>query len=100
MDFQDTNGSPNPSQKTRPRINKKINCHQVISVVPVDHRMEIKESERKLLSWEKLCNMRVTVIPVIIGGLETVSMGLEIKRKIVTIQTTALNRQEYWSLET
>ena len=49
----------------------------------VDHRMKIKESEKKELYFDlaselrKLGNMMVTVIPLVIGALGTVPKGLE-----------------------
>ena len=45
--------------------------------VPVDHRVKLKESEKKDkyldLAWElkKLRNMKVTVIPTVISALGT-----------------------------
>ena len=51
--------------------------------VPLDDRMEIKESEKinKHLDFareqKKLRNIKVTLIPTLIGALETVSERLE-----------------------
>ena len=60
--------------------------------VPADHRMKIKESEKKDKYFElvselrKLWNMRVAVIPLIIGtvfkGLERELEELEIRKRI------------------
>ena len=50
--------------------------------VPTEHRVKLKESEKKDkyldLTWEykKLWNMKVTIIPIIIGALGTVTEGL------------------------
>ena len=50
--------------------------------VPADHRVKLKESEKKnkylFLAKElkKLWNMKVTIIPIVIGGLGTVTKGL------------------------
>ena len=73
--------------------------------VPTDHRVKIKESEKRGkyldLSWElrKLCNMKETVIPIIIGTLGTVTKGLqreleklEIRGRIETILSIVLLR--------
>ena len=51
--------------------------------VAVDHRLEIKESEKKdnyldlTKAPRKLQNMKLTVIPIVVGALETVFKGLE-----------------------
>ena len=53
--------------------------------VPDNHRLNLKESEKKDkyldLAWElkKLWNIKVTIIPIVIGALGTVTKGL-IKR--------------------
>ena len=73
--------------------------------VPVDHRVKIKEIEKrdKYLDLAReiriLWNMRVTVIPVVTGSHGTVSKGLEreleelkIVGRIEIIQSTALLR--------
>ena len=65
--------------------------------------VKLKESEKKDkyqdLAWElkKLWNMKVTVVPIVIGALGTVTKGLvkgledlEIRGQEETIQTTAL----------
>ena len=74
-------------------------------VVPSDHKVKIKERKKisKYLNLirelKKLWNMRVTVIPLVIGALGTVPKGLErglveleIRERIETIETTALLR--------
>ena len=71
--------------------------------VPVDHRVKLKESEKKdkylALAWElkKLWNMKVTIITIVIGTLGTITKGLikgledlEIRGRVKTIQTTTL----------
>ena len=51
-------------------------------VVAVDHRLKVKESEKKdkYLNLDrelkKLWNMKVTFIPIVIGTLGTVTEGL------------------------
>ena len=100
--------SPKLGQKTRPNNNqqqKKRNCKIVNFLVPADHRIKLKEWEKKDkyldLAWElkKLWNMEVTIIPIVIGVVGTVSKGLfkgledmEIGGRVETIQTTALLR--------
>ena len=50
--------------------------------VPADQRIKLKENEKKnkylTLAWElkKLWNMKLTVIPIIIGTLGTFTDGL------------------------
>ena len=65
----------------------------------------MKESEKKDkyldLAWElkKLWNMKVTIVPIMIGALGTITKGslkglkdLEVGGRVETIQTTALLR--------
>ena len=67
-----------------------------------DHRIKLKENEKKdkylnlARELKKLWDMKVTVIPIIIGALCTVTKGLlkrledmEIRGWVETIQTTA-----------
>ena len=69
--------------------------------VPADHRLKLKKSENYDkyfdLAWElkKLWNIKVTVIPIVINALDTVTKGLvkgleglEIRGRVETIQTT------------
>ena len=71
--------------------------------IPVDHRVKINENEKRdkyldlTKELKKLSNMKVTVMPIIIGVLETVPKGLEsglaeleIEGQIETTQTTTL----------
>ena len=71
--------------------------------VPADHRVKLKENEKidKYLDLDrelkKLWNMKVKVIPTVVGALGTVPKGLEkglesleIRGRIETIQNTAL----------
>ncbi len=71
--------------------------------VPADHRIKFKENEKKDVyldlarELKKMCNMKVTFIPLIIGSLSTVIEGLlkgqenlGIKGRVEAIQTTAL----------
>ena len=73
--------------------------------VPADHRIKLKECEKKDmyldLAWElkKLWNMKVIIIPIAIDAFGTVTKGLlkgledlEVGRRVETIQTTALLR--------
>ena len=69
------------------------------------HRVKLKENEKKdkyldfARELKKLCNMKVTFIPIVIGAFGTVTKGLvqgladsEIKGQVETIQTIALLR--------
>ena len=110
VSFWDTNRSPNPDQKTRPSNNeqkkqKNKKKNRVDFDISVDHRVKIKENEKcdkyLDLAWEirNLWNMKVTVMPIVIGTLGTNSKNLvrgllesEIEGRAETIQTTALLR--------
>ena len=60
---------------------KKRNCKIVDFAVSADHRIKLKESEKKdkyldlARELKKLWNMQVTIIPIVIGALGTVSKG-------------------------
>ena len=65
-------------------INKrKRTCKIVDFAVPADHGLKWKESEKKdkyldlTRELKKLWNMKVTIIPVVIGALGTVTKGLK-----------------------
>ena len=73
--------------------------------VLADHRVKLKESEKKdkyldlAGELKKMWNMKVTIIPIVIGALGTVTKGLiqgeedlEIRERVETIQTIALLR--------
>ena len=101
-----TNGSPNLSQKTRPynnRQKKKKICKIVDFAVPADHRIKLKECEKRdkyldlARELKKLRNMKVTIIPIVIGAFGMVTKGLlkgledlTVGGRVETIQTTAL----------
>ena len=82
-------------------INKKKKiCKIVDFTVPADHRIKLKECEKKYLDLarelKKLWNMKV---PIVIGAFGTVTKGLlkgledlEGGEQVETIQTTALLR--------
>ena len=86
-------------------INKKTRiCKIVDFAVPADHRIN-QESEKKdkylnlAREIKKLWNMKVTIVPIVIGALGTVTKrllkgleDLEIGGQVETIQTTALLR--------
>ena len=97
-------GSPNLSQKTRPNNNqqkKKRICKIVDFTVPADHRIKLKESEKKdkyldlARELKKLWNMKGTIIPIAFG---TVSKGL-LKRQddfLVSGRVEPSKLQYYW----
>ena len=80
---------------------KKRICKIVDFAVPADHRIKLKEWEKdKYLNFarelKKLWNMKLTVIPIVIGAFATVTKGLlkglgdlEFEGRVETIQTTA-----------
>ena len=72
--------------------------HKHIHSVPADHKIKLKECEKKGIK-KKLWNMKVTIIPIVIGAFGTVTKGLlkgledlEVGGWVETIQTTALLR--------
>ena len=71
--------------------------------VPADHRIKLKECEKRdkyldlAKELKKLWNMKVTIIPIVIGAFGTVTKrlfkgldDLEAGGRLETIQTTAL----------
>ena len=87
-------------------INKKKRIWKIVDfAVPADHRTNLKESEKKdkylnlARELKKLWNMKVTIVPIVIGVLVTITKGLlkgledlEVGGRVETIQTTALLR--------
>ena len=87
-------------------INKRKRiCKIVDFAVPADHRIDLNESEKKdkyldlARELKKLWNMKVTIVPIVIGALGTVTKGLlkgledlEVSGWVETIQMTALLR--------
>ena len=87
-------------------INKtKRICKIVDFAVLADHRINLKESEKKdkyldlARELKKLWNIKVTIVPIVISVLGTVTKGLlkgledlEVGGQVETIQTTALLR--------
>ena len=84
---------------------KKKICKIVDFAVPADHRIILKESEKKDKyldldgELKKQWNMKVTIVPIVIGALGTITKGsfkgledLEVGERVETIQTTALLR--------
>ena len=82
---------------------KKKICKIVDFAVPPEHRIKLKECEKRDkyldLAWKlkKLWNMKVTIIPIKIGAFGMVTKGLlksledlEVGGRVETIQTTAL----------
>ena len=82
---------------------KKI-CKIVDFAVPADHKIKMKESGEKRDKYldlarelRKIWNMKVTIIPILIGAFGTVTKGLlkgledlEVGGRVEIIQTTAL----------
>ena len=85
--------------------NKKKNCRIVDFAVLADHTINLKEIKKKdkyldlARELKKQWNMKVTIVPIVIGALGTITKGLlkgledlEIGGWVETIQTTALLR--------
>ena len=118
MGLWPADGSHNPDQKTRSYNNqqKKRICKIVDFAVPADHRINLKECEKKdkyldlARELKKLWNMKVTIVAIVIGAFGTITKGLskgpedlEVGRRVETIQMTALLRtarswDESWRL--
>ena len=107
MGLWHTHGSPNLGQKTRPYNNqqKKTFCKIVNVAVPGEHRIKLKECEKndKYLDLarelKKLWNMKVSIVPLVIGAFGTITKGLlkglqdeEVGGRVETIQMTELLR--------
>ena len=86
--------------------NKKRVCKIVDFAVLAHHRTKLKESEKKdkyldlARELKKLWNMKVTIVPIVIGAFGTITKGLlkgledlEVGGRVETIQTTALLRR-------
>ena len=94
-----------PDHIKKKKIKKKKICKIVDFAVPADHRINLKENEKKdkyldlARELKKLLNMKVTIVPIVIGALGTITKGLlkgledlEVGGQVETIQTTALLR--------
>ena len=75
------------------------------NAVPADHRVKLKESEKKdkyldlARELKKLWNMKVTIILIVIGALDTFTkglvkglVGLEIRGRVENNQISVLLR--------
>ena len=80
-------------------INKKKNTQNSLFCCLGYHRIKLKECEKKDLTRElkKPWNMKVAIIPIVIGAFGTVAKrllkgldDLEVSGRVETIQTTAL----------
>ena len=84
---------------------KKRTCKIVDFAVLADHRIKLKECEKKdkylnfTRELKKLWDMKVTIIPIVIGAFGTITKGLlkglenlGVGRQVETIQTTTLLR--------
>ena len=84
---------------------KKRICKIVNFAIPADHRIKLKECEKKDMHLDlarelkKLWNMKKTIIPIVIGAFGSVTKrlwkgleDLEVSGRVETIQTTVLLR--------
>ena len=88
--------------------NKKRRIFKIVDfAVPADHRINLKECERKdkyldlARELKKLWNMKVTIVPIVIGAFGTITKwllkglaDLEVGVRVENIQMTALLRLE------
>ena len=85
--------------------NNNNNNNNSDNAVPADHRIKVKESEKKdkylelFRGLKKTWNMKAPIIPIVIGAFGTVTKGLlkgledlEVHGQVGAIQTTALLR--------
>ena len=90
----------NQQKKKKNRI-----CKIVDLAVPADDRINLRESEKKdkyldlAREIKKMWNMKVTIVPIVIGALGTITKrllkgleDLEVGGRVETIQTTTLLR--------
>ena len=90
---------------TRPYNNQQKKRELADFAISANHRVKLKESKKNdkyqdlARELKKLWNMKVTIIPIVIGALGTVTKGLiqgledlEITGWVETIQITALLR--------
>ena len=84
---------------------KKRICKIADFTVPADHRINLKEREKKdkyldlARELKKLWNMKVTIVPIVTGAFGTITKrllkgleDLEVGGRVETIQMTALLR--------
>ena len=84
---------------------KKKTCKIVEFAVPADPRIKLKECEKRdkyidlARELKKLWNMKVTIIPIVIGAFGAITKrllkvleDLEVGERVETIQTTTLLR--------
>ena len=96
----DQKTSPNNYQQKKKRTGKIVDF-----AAPVDHWIKLKENEKKYKyldfarELKKIWNVKVTIIPIVIGAFGTVTKGLlkrledlEVGGRVETIQMTALLR--------
>ena len=112
MGLWHTYGLSNLGQKTRPYSNhqKKRTFKIVDFAVPANQRIKLKECDKKnkyldlARELKKLWNMKVTIIPIVIGAFGTVTKGLlkdwrtwklEDEWKLSKLQH-CWERPEYW----
>ena len=106
-----THGSLNLGQKTRPYNNQKKKTKRICKIldfaVLADHRLNRKNVKRRISTstllgnWKKnkQWNMKMTIIPILIGVFDTVTNGLlegledlNIGGRVETMEMTALLR--------
>ena len=83
---------------------KKKICKIVDFAVPADHKIKLKECEKRdkyldlARELKKLWNMKVTIIPIVIGAFGMVTKGLLKARKIWKLVTEwrPSTQQHYW----
>ena len=99
-----TNGLPKLGLKTRPYNNQQKKISKLVDfAVPADHKIKLKECEKRykyldlVRELKKLWNMKLTIIPNVIGAFGTVTKGLSkgledlaVYGWVETIQKTSL----------
>ena len=115
MGLWHTHRSPNPSQKTWPNNNQQKkkkkkkkrenwqNCRLCCSgwsQNKTERKVKWRISTGTLLGgWKKLWNMKVTIIPIVIGAFGTVTKGLLMDLEDLEVEGRVEHywkRPEYW----
>ena len=106
MRFWHTNGSPHLSQTTRPYNNylkKKWTCKIMCFAVLADHRIKMKECEKKnkhpdfARELKNLQNMNIIIIPI--AAFCTITKGLLEGLEDLEIRGRVVNIHNYYIIE-
>ena len=94
----------NKNKKQKNKNKKKTRIYKIVDfAVPVDHRIKLKECEKKdkyldlARELKNLWNIEVTIVPIVIGAFDTITKrfikrprGLEVGGRVETIQNDSI----------